>query len=180
MRGDGGIYLRGKIWWMHYSEYGKVIRRSTRTTNKEIAKKMLDAVRGWHPAQALPEIMARTTILAATLLKTPLVYIWWREHACLYVGASTRGLSRVCHPSHHALKNVERTDQIELVYLATAEAAFALEKKLIASLRPKYNVTNKPDAPVYLMEPIRRRRRREQHCTDTGAISSPAVLVKDM
>lgn len=41
-----GLYKRGKVWWMSFSYQGKQIRRSTETTDKKLAQRILDKVKG--------------------------------------------------------------------------------------------------------------------------------------
>ena len=41
MRGDGGIYRRGKVWWVTYYHRGQQVRESAHTTDEEKAKKFL-------------------------------------------------------------------------------------------------------------------------------------------
>ena len=39
--GDGGTYLRGNIWWMHFSHLGKRVRESARTKDSSAAERLL-------------------------------------------------------------------------------------------------------------------------------------------
>src|SRR5262245_1134885 len=41
-RGDGGIYLRGKTWWIRYSFRGKPKRETSGSSDPRIALKKLD------------------------------------------------------------------------------------------------------------------------------------------
>jgi integrase len=56
-RGLGGIYLRGKTYWIHFSVRGRVVRRSAETDDKEVALRVLNARRIQHglsvPQQAV-------------------------------------------------------------------------------------------------------------------------------
>jgi len=41
MRGQGAVYLRGKIWWVRFSWHGKEYRESAETADKRKAEKLL-------------------------------------------------------------------------------------------------------------------------------------------
>src|SRR6266511_2381787 len=41
MRGDGSIFLRGKIWWIAYSFRGRPYQESSKSTDERAAKKLL-------------------------------------------------------------------------------------------------------------------------------------------
>jgi integrase len=41
-----GLYKRGSVWWMSFSYQGRQIRRSTETTDKKLAQRILDKVKG--------------------------------------------------------------------------------------------------------------------------------------
>ena len=41
MRGDGHVYLRGKIWWIVYLVRGKQYAESAKSSNKRDAQKLL-------------------------------------------------------------------------------------------------------------------------------------------
>jgi integrase len=41
LRGEGGVYLRGAVWWIRYSRNGKVFRESAETTDEKKAWKFL-------------------------------------------------------------------------------------------------------------------------------------------
>jgi integrase len=43
MKGDGYLYQRGKIWWIGYNCDGKNLQESAKTTDKEVAQKLLRA-----------------------------------------------------------------------------------------------------------------------------------------
>jgi hypothetical protein len=59
--GTGSLYLRGKVWWVKYSQAGKVIRESTGTDDRNYAEDFLRA-RVYSPRirAALPELCAST------------------------------------------------------------------------------------------------------------------------
>lgn len=40
-RGDGSIYLRGRIWWIRYSHRGALLRESSRSEDENIARRLL-------------------------------------------------------------------------------------------------------------------------------------------
>ncbi len=39
--GHGNVYLRGKTWWIYYSDHGRMIRESSHSKDKEDASKLL-------------------------------------------------------------------------------------------------------------------------------------------
>jgi len=41
-----GLYKRGSVWWMRFTNQGKQIKRSTETDDKKLAKRIFDKVRG--------------------------------------------------------------------------------------------------------------------------------------
>ena len=41
MRGDGGIYRRGGVWWVAYYHRGQRVRESAHTIDEEKARKFL-------------------------------------------------------------------------------------------------------------------------------------------
>ena len=41
MASTGGVYKRGKHWWIRYSVGGRQFREATRTTQKELGKALL-------------------------------------------------------------------------------------------------------------------------------------------
>jgi len=42
-RGDGSVFLRGRIWWVAYSFRGKLFQESSRSTDEKAARKLLRA-----------------------------------------------------------------------------------------------------------------------------------------
>ena len=41
-----GLYKRGSVWWMSFTYQGKQIKKSTETSDKKLAKRIFDKVRG--------------------------------------------------------------------------------------------------------------------------------------
>jgi hypothetical protein len=41
MRGDGRIFRRGRIWWVAYSRNGREHRESSRSTDEDVAARLL-------------------------------------------------------------------------------------------------------------------------------------------
>jgi integrase len=41
-----GLYRRGQVWWMSFSYRGKFVRKSTETTDRKLAKRIYDKVKG--------------------------------------------------------------------------------------------------------------------------------------
>src|SRR5262245_43761254 len=41
MRGDGSVFLRGRIWWIAYYFRGHPYQESSRSTDKKVAQKLL-------------------------------------------------------------------------------------------------------------------------------------------
>jgi len=41
-----GLSKRGRVWWMNFTFQGKQIRRSTETSDRKIAQRILDKVKG--------------------------------------------------------------------------------------------------------------------------------------
>jgi hypothetical protein len=41
MRGDGGVYLRGNLWWIYYQKDGKQVLESAGSRIKQDAMKLL-------------------------------------------------------------------------------------------------------------------------------------------
>ena len=41
-----GLYRRGGVWWMRFKVQGRLERRSTRTTNRKLAQRVFDRVKG--------------------------------------------------------------------------------------------------------------------------------------
>jgi integrase len=41
-----GLFRRGQVWWMRFKVQGRLERRSTRTTNRKLAQRVFDRVKG--------------------------------------------------------------------------------------------------------------------------------------
>ena len=41
-----GLYKRGQVWWMRLRHHGQTVRRSTETTERRLAERILDKVKG--------------------------------------------------------------------------------------------------------------------------------------
>jgi hypothetical protein len=157
----GSLYRpRGsRFWWMRYSVRGQLIRRSTKTTDRRQAERLL-ALRqaGVAPQPGDPDIShilggiphAPYAFFSGHVLKQlrgPLVYVFISTGRVKYVGASAGGLGRALSPSHHVLGSVNVHDGDALLYLpcATREEADRLEHDLIDLLRPEWNDGGAPE-----------------------------------
>lgn len=74
----------------------------------------------------------------------PVIYAWFREYECLYVGLSKHGISRVFSRLHHVvgIQDVVRPlDTIRLFFPPVKDdnELHAVEKLYIRTLNPKYN-----------------------------------------
>jgi hypothetical protein len=72
-------------------------------------------------------------------MKLPCVYAWVRGEEWLYVGFSSRGLSRPLTYGHHALDDFRDTDELLVWRFKTIRYAFTFEQKLIEEKRPTKN-----------------------------------------
>jgi hypothetical protein len=146
--GRGGVYRRRRIWWMHYSRNGRVIRQSTGCTDRSDAEAILDTVVGirgphhrgeWRFGNRLATW--RLTVDEMRALRGPVVYVLQCQGRTLYVGASARGLCRPLAAAHHVLGQFAFTGAEDLIVHACASPAdaLALEAKLIATLHPQLN-----------------------------------------
>lgn len=87
---------------------------------------------------AIGEPIELSAVHVATIVG-PLVYVWRREGAVLYVGMSVKGLRRPLDPSHKTV-HLEGGDSLQLWPCKTAADAVSLERRLIAELLPALNV----------------------------------------
>lgn len=68
------------------------------------------------------------------------VYMATSESECLYIGMSTKGLSRVFGKGHHVLANIYREiKNIQVYETRTEKDARELESMMIQEFSPKYN-----------------------------------------
>jgi hypothetical protein len=142
--GRGGLYLRGRMWWMHYSRDGRVIRQSTGCMDRREAEAVLDAAIGTRKPTW------RLTVDEMRALRGPVVYVLQCSGRTLYVGASARGLCRPLAAAHHILGQFAFMGDEELVVHSCAShaEALALEATLIAKLQPRLNRGGRLDAPL--------------------------------
>jgi integrase len=54
MRGAGGVYRRGKTWWVHYSRAGELVRESSKSTKREDAVRLLTERQAEAPLHSAP------------------------------------------------------------------------------------------------------------------------------
>ena len=74
------------------------------------------------------------------MMRQPIVYIWRRAQAVLYVGMG-RGLRRPLDPHHQHLMDIEESDVLEAWPIDSMAKALDTEGKLISTLRPLRNRT---------------------------------------
>jgi excinuclease UvrABC nuclease subunit len=68
------------------------------------------------------------------------VYMANSKNECLYVGMSTKGLSRVFGKGHHVLASIyDDITSIQVYETRTEEDARELESTMIQEFKPKYN-----------------------------------------
>lgn len=70
--------------------------------------------------------------------RQPIVYLWLRGDAVLYIGQSAMGVQRPLG-SHERLQHIEATDRLVVFTVKTAKMALALEDRLIRRLNPQLN-----------------------------------------
>jgi hypothetical protein len=75
-----------------------------------------------------------------------LVYSWWRDGTCRYVGLSRRGLRRL-FGMHEHFADIGPKDVLRIYPCATVEQAQRLERRLIRKFRPELNKEWNPDHP---------------------------------
>jgi hypothetical protein len=142
--GSGGLFLRGRLWWMHYSRDGRVIRQSTGCTNRREAELVLDTAIGIPNSGSRAPAIGQTwrlTVDEMRALRGPVVYVLQCNGRTLYVGASAHGLCRPLAASHHILGRITFTGDEDLIVHSCAShaEAQALEATLIAKLQPALN-----------------------------------------
>ena len=79
------------------------------------------------------------TGLEVLRMRTPIIYAWVRDGEVLYIGMSIRGLERPFSRLHHRLIDMEVSDFLFVWQCSSVKDLEALEKKLIAELKPKFN-----------------------------------------
>jgi hypothetical protein len=146
-RGRDGSRRQSRFYSISYvARDGETVRESTGQSTQEAAEAILArriAGRdGTAPDMGSLAGLLRLTGLQAMVLGSPLVYIWSRGADVLYVGKGSAGLHRVFNPRHQHLGGnvILPTDVIDLVPAGTPERADEIERKLIAQLRPRFNV----------------------------------------
>lgn len=70
-----------------------------------------------------------------------IVYAWYRNEECLYIGMSTQGLSRPLSDRHHVMKSelIQPNDELRWICVDSILVADAIEARLIHNLNPRYN-----------------------------------------
>ena len=74
----------------------------------------------------------------------PYVYLWFRASQCLYIGVTENFFERLT--GHNVLGQVEPyqdIDSIDFIECSNVNEARHLERELIASLQPKYNINSR-------------------------------------
>lgn len=142
----GWVARRGDVWYLNCHLNGKIIRESLKTTDRDVAEARLRRRIAELKEQvllsgALDRVRAKGELTGADvlLLRAPLVYVWYRGDAVLYVGRG-RGLGRPLDPAHHRLSGIQPTDVVRFWKCASTEEADVLEGRLIAELAPTLNV----------------------------------------
>ena len=51
-----GIFKRGKVWWMSFNYEGRHYRRSTKITDRKLAQRIYDKVKGQAEEVAMVEV----------------------------------------------------------------------------------------------------------------------------
>lgn len=80
-----GLYKRGQVWWMRFTYQGAEVRRSTETSDKKLAQRIYEKVRGeiatgkWFnrmpgEEKTFGELMERYLREHSAFNKTPLSY----------------------------------------------------------------------------------------------------------
>ena len=73
------------------------------------------------------------------MLSGPLVYVFTKNGAALYVGYSANGVGRAASPTHQHKRAREEADEVFIWPTADTATAMELEATLIFTLRPLYN-----------------------------------------
>jgi hypothetical protein len=156
--GSGGLHkVRGcRFWYAHFSRgNGRRVQFSTRTTDYAAAEEILQLAIAKEATSATPakqcaseetsklieELLSKheATIFSSAELETllrPCVYVFLDANdKPLYVGASIHGVHRVLNPGHHAKRGRKK---IKIIWVEHGDV-YAVEKALIASLRPPIN-----------------------------------------
>lgn len=82
-------------------------------------------------------------------LVSPLVYCWKRNNQYLYIGMSSRGVTRL-FDKHERINKVEDEDKFEIIICDSIQEAIELEKKLIQTFKPIYNEVIYNYTPTYI------------------------------
>lgn len=155
MRGEGSIYLRGKIWWISYWRQGKCYRESSKSPVKAVAHALLRK-RLYIDTPHLPPVPFGLFVgtFAANITEVDMeavthlilqhahparprsgVYFLIERQRIVYVGRSKNIDERLAR--HRAEKNP--FDSIAILD-CDADTAAVLESWFIAVLRPSRNV----------------------------------------
>ncbi len=67
------------------------------------------------------------------------VYLAWEGDKVLYIGMTTRGITRPSHPMHAAAEAIKRATRMELRSCRSVYEARSMEKELIQKFQPQYN-----------------------------------------
>lgn len=69
----------------------------------------------------------------------PCVYLFLRYGEPLYIGSSVNGMMRFACPNHHQRHVRQQSDEVLVLWFASAAEAKEMEKHLIADFTPKFN-----------------------------------------
>jgi len=81
-----GLFRRGRVWWMRFKVEGRLERRSTKTTNRKLAQRVFDRVKGelaeglWFPKlpgedKTFSELMAKYMLEYSARNKAPKTHL---------------------------------------------------------------------------------------------------------
>ena len=106
------------------------------------------------------------------LARRPMVYVWRRGSAALYVGLGTRGLARPLG-THHALTEdaVLPTDKVDVYVCSTPLEAMDLEMELIHALKPTLNRAR--PSPISLTRSVERAQGARNDGAAMGGFAAP-------
>lgn len=77
MYGDGRLFQRGRIWWIAYCRSGKEYRESSRSTDEQVARELLNARMGMAKRESLTVYqLARCPELVETLPRRDLEMLY--------------------------------------------------------------------------------------------------------
>ena len=103
--------------------------------------------------------MHPTIIIPGSTFKN-IVYAWYREGECLYVGSSSRGLARLLN--HETVRRIRDTDEIKIWAMLNTGSMAQKELELILELKPKFNQKIPTEEQIKIGEKWQREVERNQ------------------